>query len=99
MLLLLVHHLCKSFLNAHYKHSVPLLVTLLWSANGKLASFWETGSVEDEILTHVIAAVADASPGSLPHYEQVHLCPSRTGTAQTLSAAIGRLPYLGVPVN
>lgn len=50
-------------------------------------------------MTHVVAAVADASPGPLPHHEQVHLCSSRTGTAQTLSAAIGRLPDLGVPVK
>lgn len=47
--------------------------------------------------THVIATVTDPSPGSLPHNQQVHLCSSRTGAAQTLSAAIGQLAYLGVP--
>lgn len=46
--------------------------------------------------THVVAAVADASPGSLPHHQQVHLRSSGTGAAQTLSAAIGQLSYLGV---
>lgn len=50
-------------------------------------------------MTYIIAAVADASPGFLPHDKQVHLCSSGTGTAQTLSAAVGHLPHLGVPAN
>lgn len=49
--------------------------------------------------THIIAAIADAFPGPLPHDEQVHLCSSGTGTAQTLPAAIGWLSHLGVPAK
>lgn len=49
--------------------------------------------------TYIVATVPNASSGSLPHDEQVHLCSPGTGTAQALSAAIGHLSYLGVPAN
>lgn len=98
----LVYRPSTCSLQMYYVKSNIMTVMLLchslcWS--GSTASCWETGVSGRLHVTHIIAAVANASPGSLPHNKQVHLCSSRTGTAQTLSAVIGHLPYLGVPAK
>lgn len=69
------------------EQSAPSFTYLAFST--KLLSAWR--------WTYIVATVANASSGSLPHDEQVHLRPSGAGTAQALSAAIGHLSYLGVP--
>lgn len=48
-------------------------------------------------VTYIIAVIADASPGSLPEHQQVHLCLYRTGAAQRLPAPICRLSWVRVP--
>lgn len=48
-------------------------------------------------VTHIVAVVADAPPGSLSEHQQVHLCLHWAGAAQRLPAPIGGLPWVGVP--
>lgn len=48
-------------------------------------------------VTHIVAVVSDASPGSFSQHQQVHLCLYRARAAQRLSAPIGGLPRVGEP--
>lgn len=48
-------------------------------------------------VTHVVAVVADAPPGSFSQHQQVHLRLHWAGAAQRLPAPVGGLPRVGVP--
>lgn len=48
-------------------------------------------------VTHVIAIVSDAPPGSLPQHQQVHLRLHWARAAQRLPAPVGGLSGMGVP--
>lgn len=48
-------------------------------------------------VTHIVAVVSDAPPGSFPQHQEVHLRLHWTRAAQRLPAPIGGLPWVGVP--
>lgn len=48
-------------------------------------------------MTHIVAVVSDAPPGSLSQHQQIHLCFHRTRAAQGLSAPVGGFSRVGVP--
>ncbi len=48
-------------------------------------------------VTHIVAIVSDAPPGSFSQHQQVHLRLYRARAAQRLPAPIGGLPWVGVP--